>query len=101
MSTSVFPCTQCGLCCQHVHMAAETRFLDRGDGTCRHYDAGHKRCSIYNERPDICRVDLQYAIHYAKQFTWESFVEMNLHVCGVLQAKEEQAALQRIEVRSV
>ena len=101
MSTSVFPCTQCGLCCQHVHMAAETRFLDRGDGTCRHYDALRKGCSIYDERPDICRVDLQYTMHYAKQFSWDEFVAVNLQVCGLLQAKDKQASPQMIKVLPV
>lgn len=84
---STFPCTQCGLCCQHVHLAAETRFLDRGDGTCRHYDVASKHCTIYTERPDICRVDRQYSMNYARQYTWEEFVTVNLQACTLLQAK--------------
>lgn len=80
-----FPCTQCGLCCQHVHLADETRFLDRGDGTCRHYDAASKSCTIYAERPDICRVDRMYALRYARQYTWEEFVALNLQVCTTLE----------------
>lgn len=88
MSAS-FPCSSCGLCCQHVHLAVETRPLDRGDGTCRHYDATSRQCSIYDDRPDICRVDHQYAMHYAKQHTWDEFVVLNLRVCTALQ---EQAA---------
>ncbi|WP_282396619.1 YkgJ family cysteine cluster protein [Pseudomonas sp. PS01298] len=85
-----FPCTQCGLCCQHVNMAPETQFLDRGDGTCRHYEATDKRCSIYNERPSICRVDRQYGERYAQLYSWEEFVHLNLVVCASLQANEQQ-----------
>lgn len=81
-----FPCTQCGLCCQHVHMSDETRFLDRGDGTCRHYDAADKSCTIYAERPDICRVDRVYALRYARQYTWGEFVSVNLRVCAHLES---------------
>lgn len=82
---SHFPCSQCGLCCQHVHLAEETRFLDRGDGTCRHYDTASRGCSIYAERPDICRVDRQYEVNYAQQYTWEDFVTLNLQACELLQ----------------
>ncbi|WP_230469588.1 YkgJ family cysteine cluster protein [Gibbsiella quercinecans] len=71
-------------------MAEETCFLDRGDGTCRHYDAASKGCSIYNFRPDICRVDLQFERHYSRLYSWEEFVELNLAVCRQLIAEEGQ-----------
>ncbi|RHW21290.1 YkgJ family cysteine cluster protein [Pseudomonas jilinensis] len=80
-----FPCNQCGLCCQRVNLAEETRYLDRGDGTCRHYDNASKGCSIYAKRPDICRVDRQYKLHYAKHYTWDEFIALNLKVCELLQ----------------
>jgi len=80
-----FPCTQCGLCCQRVYHVGETRFLDRGDGTCRHYDAAAKACSIYDERPDVCRVDRMYSLRYARLHTWDEFVALNLRVCTQLQ----------------
>jgi len=85
-----FPCTQCGLCCQHVHLADETRFLDRGDGTCRHYSAASRQCTIYADRPDICRVDRQYALHYARLYNWEEFVALNVQVCRQLEAQSEK-----------
>ncbi|WP_233968507.1 YkgJ family cysteine cluster protein [Pectobacterium polaris] len=81
---SVFPCTQCGLCCQRVNVAQETRYLDRGDGTCKHYDITSKGCRIYHERPDICRVDVQYRLNYARFYSWEEFVALNLTVCRQL-----------------
>lgn len=85
MTLPVFPCTQCGLCCSNVHMAEQTRYLDRGDGACRHYSDTDKRCSIYETRPDICRVDRQYQMHYARQYSWEEFIEANVEVCQALQ----------------
>lgn len=89
--SSVFPCTQCGLCCKHVYLAAETQFLDRGDGTCRHYDSTGKNCTIYEERPDICRVDRQYTVRYCQQYTWDEYVTLNLQVCTILQEQERLA----------
>ena len=91
-STQVFPCAQCGLCCQHVNLAAETQFLDRGDGSCRHYVAGSKLCSIYAERPDICRVGLQYTMRYARLYDWDEYVALNLQVCANLQEQEKLGA---------
>ncbi|MFJ5485390.1 YkgJ family cysteine cluster protein [Pectobacterium actinidiae] len=81
---NAFPCSQCGLCCQRVNLAQETRYLDRGDGTCRHYDAASKECRIYHQRPDICRVDLQYQLNYIHLYSWEEFVALNLSVCRQL-----------------
>ncbi|SNY97920.1 YkgJ family cysteine cluster protein [Halomonas sp. hl-4] len=86
----VFPCSQCGLCCQQVHLATETSYLDRGDGVCRHYDEPSKLCGIYNERPDICRVDLQFDRTYSKQYSWDEYVVMNLIACEFLQSQDTQ-----------
>lgn len=80
-----FPCTQCGLCCQHVDKAIETRALDRGDGTCKHYNSASKHCAIYEQRPDICRIDRQYEINYAEKMSWEYFVVLNIQACEALQ----------------
>lgn len=87
MTLPAFPCTQCGLCCNNVHLAEQTRYLDRGDGACRHYNDTDKHCLIYETRPDICRVDRQYRMHYAEQYSWAEFVDANLEVCRVLQGQ--------------
>ena len=81
---STFPCVQCGLCCQHVNQAEETRFLDRGDGTCLYYNNASKLCRIYDDRPDICRVELQFQLNYAQRYTWGEFLALNLIVCKQL-----------------
>jgi uncharacterized protein len=92
-----FPCTQCGLCCQHVNLAPETQFLDRGDGTCRHYAAATKGCAIYHERPAICRVDQQFTEHYAEHFTWTEYVRLNLEVCATLQANAQLIPIRTVQ----
>lgn len=89
-----FPCHQCGLCCQHVHLSEETQFLDRGDGTCRHYLPAGKSCGIYADRPDICRVDRLYASRYVHLYSWDEFVALNLEACASLaelQSARDQA----------
>lgn len=64
----------------------ETANLDRGDGTCRYFDDDLKHCRIYRQRPDICRVDRQYELHYRSVMTWAAFVELNQGACKVLQS---------------
>lgn len=79
-----FPCTCCGACCRNVNLAAETRWLDRGDGCCLHYEERSKLCSIYEVRPDICRVDVQFKSNYQKSMDWVQFVNLNLQACELL-----------------
>ncbi|WP_415667349.1 YkgJ family cysteine cluster protein [Zymomonas mobilis] len=81
-----FPCSRCGACCRHVYRAEETRFLNRGDGICGHYDINSKLCSIYETRPLICRVQKQFYLNYKDQFTWNEFIELNQMACRILEA---------------
>lgn len=94
--TSRFPCNQCGLCCQNIRLSEETRYLDRGDGTCRHYEPASRSCAIYNQRPDVCRVDRVYRSRYAYQHSWPEFVEMNLRVCHALGSPLNRELLDRL-----
>ena len=78
---SGFPCTTCGECCKKVNLSAETSSLDRGDGTCVYFDTKTNLCSIYEDRPNICRVDYQYEKHYKQLLSWDDFVSVNLKAC--------------------
>lgn len=81
---NTFPCNRCGACCRNVHLAIETQFLDRGDGCCRSYDIDTQLCTIYENRPTICRVDEQYEINYQKLMSWDDFVVLNMEACKKL-----------------
>ena len=80
-----FPCYRCGACCRNVDLSAETVHLDRGDGCCRHYDIKTRECNIYTDRPDICRIDVQYEKNYSHKMTWDAFCTINLTACGQLE----------------
>ncbi|WP_080932052.1 YkgJ family cysteine cluster protein [Pseudomonas fluorescens] len=80
-----FNCTACGACCRHVDLSEQTRALDRGDGVCRDYNETTKLCRNYAQRPAICRVDVQFDLHYRKQMSWPQFCEVNERACIVLQ----------------
>lgn len=83
--TPSFPCNQCGACCRHVHRAEETRYLDRGDGACRHYDDTRHQCKVYDQRPLICQVEKQFLLNYQQQYSWPEFIELNQIACRVLE----------------
>ena len=54
-----FLCSQCGACCK---IAGTIKLMpDRGDGACVHL-LDNNLCSIYNVRPDICKVDKMFEI---------------------------------------
>jgi Fe-S-cluster containining protein len=86
MSLKPFPCNQCGKCCLNVHLSALTQMLDRGDGVCRHLNED-MHCSIYEKRPEICQIKLQYQLNYSKQYSWDEFITVNLEVCESLGKK--------------
>ncbi len=83
-----FPCTQCGACCRHVNLSELTKFLDRGDGICYHHDLNSHLCKIYENRPEVCRVDTYYEQHFKQKISWEQFVHLNLIACKQLDQLE-------------
>ncbi|WP_296191951.1 MULTISPECIES: YkgJ family cysteine cluster protein [unclassified Psychrobacter] len=89
MSKISFPCTSCGQCCKNVHFSELTDYLDRGDGTCRHFDDGSNLCLIYEDRPLICRIEDYYDEHLSHLYEWDGFVKMNLEVCEQLKCENK------------
>jgi Fe-S-cluster containining protein len=79
-----FPCNGCGKCCRLVDRSRETAWLDRGDGTCRHFDESTLRCAIYETRPLVCRVQEYHSQHLARRISWTEFVKINLEICASL-----------------
>lgn len=80
-----FPCTSCGLCCQNISNIEELKDYDLGNGICKHFDILNKNCKIYDDRPNICRVDTMFQLEYKKYFTKEAFYIENAKVCNALQ----------------
>ncbi|MGI2024410.1 YkgJ family cysteine cluster protein [Shewanella glacialipiscicola] len=80
-----FPCNACGLCCRRVNESVETDFLDRSDGVCRHFDEQTHLCTIYDERPLVCRVEDYYQANLSSSVSWTVFVDLNVDICNELQ----------------
>ncbi|MFW2150399.1 YkgJ family cysteine cluster protein [Acinetobacter gyllenbergii] len=61
-----------------------TAYLDRGDGVCHYYDLDTRLCGIYENRPEICRVDDYYKKYLKERYVWDDFIDLNLIVCKQL-----------------
>lgn len=94
----MFPCTGCGLCCKHIANVQELEGYDLGNGTCRYFDNTSNSCTIYETRPDICRVDKMFDLMYNKEFTQEEFYIANAKVCNSLQEHSDMDKKFRVKI---
>ena len=81
----MFPCTSCGLCCQNISSVKELKKFDLGNGVCKYFDGISNQCTIYETRPDICRIDKMYQQKYNIFFSKKEFYIKNAEVCNQLQ----------------
>lgn len=75
----MFVCDKCGECCRHLDLSPIYAELNRGDGICR-YLVGNL-CSIYAERPLICKVDECYQMFFQDTMTKAEFYQLNYQSC--------------------
>lgn len=83
----MFKCECCGTCCRNLDKSKIYEDLDRGDGTCI-YLIGNL-CSIYNDRPLLCRVDDCYELYFRKFMNREEYYKLNKKECKNLKSKKE------------
>lgn len=57
-----FECSQCGECCKLLKKYPPMADYDRGDGVCKYLL--DNKCSIYNQRPNICRGEYVYHTYF-------------------------------------
>ncbi|TVY08354.1 YkgJ family cysteine cluster protein [Paenibacillus cremeus] len=81
---SDFPCNECGLCCSNINGISELQDYDQGDGVCKYLK--DNKCQIYENRPEVCRVNIMYQKHFSSTFTKEAFYIENLKICRELQS---------------
>ena len=58
-----FLCSKCGACCKNI---AGLGLPHNGDGVCTNLDQKSNTCSIYEDRPEICRVDGIYEKYFKR-----------------------------------
>lgn len=82
----MFKCEHCGCCCRNLDKSDIYAQLNRGDGVCKYLKGND--CSIYENRPLLCRVDESYDSIFYKMMSREEFYEMNKKVCKMLQSEK-------------
>ncbi|MRX73378.1 YkgJ family cysteine cluster protein [Bacillus lacus] len=79
-----FPCTSCGACCSSIEGIA---FLEKynQNGSCNKLK--DNECTIYEERPLLCRIDEAYDQIFSAYMTRKDFYRQNAKACNELQEK--------------
>ena len=86
MKDMSFPCDRCGLCCQHLAGLELYQDLDDGTGVCRYFDHSSKLCTIYDNRPQKCRIKESY-VYFQSLMSYDDYIRINIE--GRKKIKEE------------
>lgn len=82
----MFKCSMCGKCCRELKGIELYKELDRGDGICKYLE--NNKCSIYEKRPLLCRVDESYEKYFSEIYTLDEYYKLNYKVCESLKKEE-------------
>ena len=80
----MYPCTKCGLCCKNLRANNIYSNLDRGDGTCIHFNELENLCGIYENRPIICRIEDAHKVFF-HNIPFNNYINENIQSCIELQ----------------
>jgi Fe-S-cluster containining protein len=83
----MFNCEHCGCCCRNLDKSEIYASLDRGDGVCKYLEGND--CSIYNNRPLLCRIDESYDYMFSSIMPRDEFYRINKQACKKLRKLEE------------
>lgn len=75
----MFECDRCGECCRNLNKSPLYDDLHDGDGVCKYLEGNI--CSIYYERPILCRVDESYNIFFKDIMTLDEYYKLNYESC--------------------
>lgn len=78
----MFRCDKCGECCKKLNKSSVYDELHNGDGVCR-YLVGNL-CSIYEDRPLLCRIDESYKILFKEHMDKSKYYKLNYKFCNKL-----------------
>lgn len=81
----MFKCNKCGECCRNLNKSPIYKDLHCGDGVCRHL-VGNE-CSIYEERPIICRIDESYELFFRDKMSYEDYLQLTYKCCEILKKR--------------
>ncbi len=97
----MFPCSSCGICCQNISTIKELKEYDLGNGICKYFDRINNKCIIYENRPQVCRIDEMFEEEYNSFFSKKEFYIENAKVCNILQEQYKIDKNYRINIEEI
>tara|TARA_R100000234_G_C4892892_1_gene132256 strand:- start:183 stop:476 length:294 start_codon:yes stop_codon:yes gene_type:complete len=90
-----FLCSQCGACCRNV---VGSGLPHDENGVCMNLNRKTNSCSIYETRPEQCRVDKMFDKHFKFKISKKEFYKQNTRACHILIDKEGLDSSFKIDV---
>lgn len=81
----MFKCEKCGQCCKKLNKSLLYEELHNGDGICIYLQ--NNLCSIYQNRPLLCRIDESYEILFKDKINKSEYYKLNYKACNELKNK--------------
>ena len=88
-----FPCSSCGACCMNVRHVPELAEYTSETGRCSKLASDNKTCTIYDERPLVCRVDELGKFIRLSPGSWRL---LNRQTCEILHRQQYDSPLEPI-----
>jgi uncharacterized protein len=88
-----FPCSGCGSCCMDVKHIPELAQYAGPKGRCTMLGPDDKTCTIYADRPLVCRVDDMGKLIRLTPRSWRT---LNRNACQLLHVQVHHAPLEPI-----
>lgn len=85
----MFNCDRCGACCRALDSSSIYASLNRGDGVCKYLDGN--LCSIYENRPLLCRIDESYELLWKDIMDKGTYYRQNYEACKLLKMSEGES----------
>lgn len=84
-----FSCCCCGACCRSLYMIPDLENTELSgfcgpDGVCIYLDKNTNLCTIYEDRPLLCRVDDQYDLLFRDKMTRSEYYKLQHEICKIL-----------------
>lgn len=81
----MYSCMKCGLCCKNLGHNDLYKSIRNAEGACIYFDQHTNLCSIYEDRPLICRIDEFYDLVGFDGKTREEYYRLNELDCIKMQ----------------
>ena len=73
----------CGECCRYINKVEGLKHLQNGDGVCIYLK--DNKCTIYNNRPDLCNFNKLFEMNKNK-ITFEEYDRLSVYYCNYFQS---------------